>query len=113
MKAELAMPLRASFEDRTIRIASDPEIREDLHKIRKTTTAAGNVRYEGERDENGHSDRFWALALARHAKGNDAGPCRLVPLKNPDERQTKNFMRPDHSDDWKLSDSSTRRKFYQ
>ena len=77
VKAELALPLRASFEDRTIRIASDPEIREDLHKIRKTTTAAGNVRYEGERDENGHSDRFWSLALARHAKGDSAGPCRF------------------------------------
>ena len=96
VKADLAMPLRASFEDRTIRIASDPEIREDLHKIRKTTTAAGNVRYEGERDENGHSDRFWALALARHAKGDSAGPCRFESC-GPRTRDTflnDNFNNP-------------------
>lgn len=96
VKAELAMPLRASFEDRTIRIASDPEIREDLHKIRKTTTAAGNVRYEGERDENGHSDRFWALALARHAKGDSAGPCRFESCgpRTRDRFQNDSFNNP-------------------
>ena len=97
------MPLRASFEDRTIRIADDPEIRDDLHKIRKTTTAAGNIRYEGERDENGHSDRFWALALALHAKGRNDGPARFAALKNGEpEAYGKNrrlAMRPDHSSD--------------
>jgi len=110
VKAELAMPLRASFEDRTIRIASDPQIREDLHKIRKTTTAAGNIRYEGERDENGHSDRFWALALARHAKGANDGPCRMAPFEKPEQTsERKNFYRPDHSGDYKYNDD--RRNF--
>ena len=80
VKEALAMPLRAAFEDRTIRIADDPALRDDLHKIRKTMTAAGNIRYEGERDENGHSDRFWALALALHAKGGNDGPCRMEAL---------------------------------
>ena len=76
VKEALAMPLQAAFEDRRLRIAADPEIREDLHKVRKTTTAAGNIRFEGERDDAGHADRFWALALAVHAAaGDDSGPC--------------------------------------
>jgi len=67
VKAELAEPLRARFQDKLIRIPTAVEIREDLHSIRKVSTAAGNVRYLGERTDDGHADRFWALALANHA----------------------------------------------
>lgn len=69
VKEELAMPLRRGFEDRSILIPSDTRIREGLHKIRKTTTASGNLRFEAERDEAGHADEFWALALGKHAAG--------------------------------------------
>ena len=92
VKEALAMPLKASFEDRKLRIAADPEIREDLHKVRKTTTAAGNVRFEGERDDAGHADRFWALALAVHAaSGDDTGPSMIFGLE---ESGTGRDMRP-------------------
>ena len=37
--------------------------------MRKIVTAANNIRFEGERDKDGHSDRFWAGALCREAKG--------------------------------------------
>ncbi|QOV90899.1 phage terminase large subunit family protein [Humisphaera borealis] len=67
VKAELAIPLLRLFQDRQLRIPARAEIREDLHKIRKTVTAAGNVRFDADRDEAGHADRFWALALACHA----------------------------------------------
>lgn len=67
VKAELAETLRPRFEDRLERIPVAVEIREDLHSVRKTATAAGNVRYEGERTADGHADRFWAKALANHA----------------------------------------------
>jgi phage FluMu gp28-like protein len=99
VKEALAMPLRAAFEDRTIRIADDPAIRDDLHKIRKTMTAAGNIRYEGERDEQGHSDRFWALALALHAKGGNDGPCRMEAL-NAHTETGNGYDRPDNTNDW-------------
>ena len=36
---------------------------------KKETTAAGNLRFTADRGRSGHSDRFWALALARHAAG--------------------------------------------
>ena len=63
MKEELAYPVRAAFEDKTIRIPNDNAIRADLRSIRKETTASGNIRFTGERTQNGHADRFWALAL--------------------------------------------------
>jgi phage FluMu gp28-like protein len=64
-KQTLAVGIKQAFESRTVRIpANCSPIREDLHKVRKTTTALGTVRFEGERDKTGHADRFWALALA-------------------------------------------------
>jgi phage FluMu gp28-like protein len=75
VKLDLGMPLLQAFQDRTVRIPAAPEIREDLHKIRKTVTSSGNVRLEAESDDAGHADRFWALALALHAgKAVQCGP---------------------------------------
>jgi len=71
VKAELAMPLLRLFQDRLVRIPSDPTVREDLHKVRKIVTASHNVRLDAPRDSDGHADRFWALALAYH--GHDLG----------------------------------------
>lgn len=75
VKSELAMPLRRLFEDRLIRIPMDDAVREDLHSVRKVTTAAGNIRFDAAPGStDGHADRFWALALACH--GADATPPR-------------------------------------
>lgn len=73
IKEELAYPVRALFEDKAIKIPKDDRIRADLRGIRKVTTAAGNIRFEADRGANGHSDRFWALALAVHAGQNPPG----------------------------------------
>jgi phage FluMu gp28-like protein len=67
VKEELAYPVRAAFEDRTLRIPHDSKIRSDLRAIKKETTASGNIRFTADSGANGHSDRFWALALALHA----------------------------------------------
>ncbi len=67
VKEELAYPVRATMEDRRLRIPYDPNIRADLRSLTKQVTAAGNVRFTAERTPDGHADRFWALALAIHA----------------------------------------------
>ena len=67
VKEELAYPLRAAFEDRTVRIPDDQMIIASHRAIRKETTAAGNVRFVSEHTEAGHADDFWAHALALHA----------------------------------------------
>lgn len=67
VKEELAYPVRAAFEDRSIRIPNDPKLRSDLRAIRKEVTAAGNIRFTADAGPDGHSDRFWGIALALHA----------------------------------------------
>lgn len=74
VKEELAYTMRTNFEDRTVYIPPDSDIREDLHSVRKITTSAGNIRFDSERSDIGHADRFWALALALHAASNQGGP---------------------------------------
>ena len=67
VKEDLAFTFRRKFEDRLVRIPRDRAIREDLHSVRKLTTSSGNIRFDSERTEAGHSDRFWAGALGLHA----------------------------------------------
>ncbi|MDB6056826.1 MAG: hypothetical protein JWO95_670 [Verrucomicrobiales bacterium] len=78
MKEELAYPVRMAFEDRTIKIPSQPEIRTDLRAIKKETTASGNIRFTADRSASGHSDRFWALALALHATKRKSAPLEIT-----------------------------------
>ena len=78
VKEELAYPLRSAFEDRAIRVPSDEAVRADLRAVKKETTAAGNIRFSADRGRNGHSDRFWAIALAIHA-GKTAGAAAGLP----------------------------------
>jgi phage FluMu gp28-like protein len=70
VKEELAFPLRAAHEDRTLRYSRDEKLRADLRGIKKETTAAGNIRFVGESGDS-HCDRFWAKALALHAGKNN------------------------------------------
>jgi phage FluMu gp28-like protein len=90
VKEELAYPLKAAFEDVRVKIPERREVTADLRAIKKETTASGNVRFTADRGANGHSDRFWALALALHAgKGN--GGFSFVP--RPGGRRTFNQER--------------------
>ncbi|HEX9046625.1 MAG TPA: terminase family protein, partial [Verrucomicrobiae bacterium] len=66
VKEELAFPLRAAHEERTLRYSKDEKLRADLRGIKKETTASGNIRFVGEAADS-HCDRFWAKALALHA----------------------------------------------
>jgi phage FluMu gp28-like protein len=72
VKESLAFPLRAAFEDRRLRISDDDALQQDLHGIKKSTTASNNIRFEGESDDS-HCDRFWAKALRQHAADKKTG----------------------------------------
>jgi phage FluMu gp28-like protein len=78
MKEELAYPVRMAFEDRTIRIPNERLLRADLRAIRKEQTSSGNVRFSADRGQNGHADRFWALALALHATKRKHAPLEIT-----------------------------------
>lgn len=94
VKEELAYPVRAAFEDKSIRIPYQDKIRADLRAIRKTTTSAGNIRFMAESTPDGHSDRFWALALALHAASQPGTQyayhsIRRTSRNNDDQRPVK------------------------
>lgn len=74
VKEQLAYPVRAAFEDRSLRIPRSDAVYADLRRVRKEVTAAGNIRFAAESTADGHSDRFWALALAIHASAAAGAP---------------------------------------
>lgn len=86
VKEALAYPVRGAMEDRRLRIPSDPHIRADLRAVTKVVTPANNIRFTAERSENGHADRFWALALALHAAGTGPGIIEHTPIAPKDDR---------------------------
>ena len=66
-KDELATKLKSKFEDRLVTIPPDRDLIQDLHSVKKSVTTAGNIKYEADRTDKGHADRFWSLALAIYA----------------------------------------------
>ncbi|MDE2099101.1 MAG: terminase family protein [Patescibacteria group bacterium] len=81
----MAMDLLAEFEDRTIEIPIDQELRDDLAKPEKITSPGGRVSIAATRDEAGHADHFWGLALAVRACNGNSGPAQFskIKLANP------------------------------
>jgi phage FluMu gp28-like protein len=76
VKEDLALGLRRRFEEKVLRIPAEAAVREDIHSVRRLTTASGNARFDAQRTGDSHADRFWALALAVHACG---GPFAAQP----------------------------------
>ena len=72
-KESMAYATRSRMEDRTFRIPDDRAVFADFRGIRKTVTAAGNIRFDGEKTKDGHCDRFWAAALCVEAAGTGGG----------------------------------------
>ena len=89
VKEDLAVTLRRRFEDRQARIPADRDIREDIHSVKKFTTSAGNIRFDAERTELGHADRFWAAALGVHAGGS---LCSGVTMEFETAGEARAFM---------------------
>lgn len=80
VKEDLAYNLRRQVEDVMVRTPPEAKIREDLHSVRKITTASGNIRFDVDGSDrlDGHADRFWALALALHAVQTNSGPITIA-----------------------------------
>ena len=81
IKEELAYTTRTNFENKTIFIPKEHNIREDLHSVRRITTTANNIRFDADHSENGHADRFWALSLALHAAESGRGDINISTRK--------------------------------
>lgn len=67
-KLALATNGKQCFQDKRIRIPrGDQVLRDDLHKIKKVTSATGTPRFLADSDAAGHADRTWACFLALNA----------------------------------------------
>lgn len=66
-KEVLAIGVRTGLEKQEFLLQNDPKFHKQIHSIKKTTTLVGRFRYDSQRDDDGHSDSFWAWALADHA----------------------------------------------
>lgn len=72
-KQLMATQARERFEDRRVRIpAARPELRADLHSLKRIQLPSGNIRFDADRDGGSHADRTWSLFLALHAGANPA-----------------------------------------
>lgn len=80
VKAHLAALSRRHIEERTSTLPDDPIVLAAFNSIRREVTAAGNVRFDAERNEHGHADEFWAYALAMHAAESKGPRCRVVKV---------------------------------
>ena len=88
-KGEMYAALRRAFEDRTVRIPPDRDLREDLHAVEKRVSQGGTVSYSATRNADGHSDRAAALALcirAAQSQGLFFIPRIFGRRSRPDER---------------------------
>jgi len=73
LKERLAPMVKMAFEERTVRIPDNREVRADLNSVKRFVTLAGNVRFDAEHTDRGHADRFWALAMVVNAASEPRG----------------------------------------
>lgn len=83
-KLTLATVGKQKFEDRKIRIPlGDADLRTDLHKLRKSVSPTGTVRFDADADASGHADRTWACFLACYAATHSFGPIAYQVASRP------------------------------
>jgi phage FluMu gp28-like protein len=73
LKERLAPMVKMAFEERTVRIPDNREVRADINSVKRFVTLAGNVRFDAEHTDRGHADRFWALAMVVNAASEPTG----------------------------------------
>ncbi len=73
LKERLAPMVKMAFEERTVRIPDNREVRADINSVKRFVTLAGNVRFDAEHTDRGHADRFWALAMVVNAASERTG----------------------------------------
>ena len=73
LKERLAPMVKQAFEERTVRIPDNREVRADINSVKRFVTMAGNVRFDAEHTDRGHADRFWALAMVVNAASEPSG----------------------------------------
>jgi phage FluMu gp28-like protein len=91
----MAVNLLACFEEGSIKDLPDDEwLVEDLRKPEKITSPGGRVSIAATRNEAGHADGFWSLALAVRAgeKGGEPAVLEVLRVRNGSFGRGKGLM---------------------
>ncbi len=81
VKETLASEVKREFDRANMVLPADRETQRQIHSIRRLLTAAGNLSFDSPRDEKGHSDRFWSLALAVHVATEQRGTPLILDVE--------------------------------
>lgn len=65
-KEEVATDTRIRFESQTIAIPYIKGLIQQIHSIKRKITEHGNFRFDADKSEKHHADKYWAIALASH-----------------------------------------------
>ena len=71
-KARLALNMLKLCEEKRLLLPNDPDVLAQLHSIQKVISGT-SIKYDAERDESGHGDLFWAIALAADGRAKLGG----------------------------------------
>lgn len=66
-KEIMAIDVKRGLEQREFLLSNDKEFHRQIHSIKRTSNGGKYFRYDAERNDKGHSDSFWAWALANSA----------------------------------------------
>jgi phage FluMu gp28-like protein len=64
VKEHLAVTLKRVMESGVLLLPEDMELRRQIHSIKRVVLPGGRFRFDSEKNEKYHADKFWALALA-------------------------------------------------
>jgi phage FluMu gp28-like protein len=78
VKEALAVRGKTCLEERKIGLPEDRRIRRAFQSVKRFVTAAGNIRFDANRTDQGHADEFWAAMLALEAA---SGAPNYVPAE--------------------------------
>lgn len=89
----MATELLQVYENHRIQHPADEQLRDDLRKPEKITSPGGRVSIAATRDEAGHADHFWSLALAIDAAAGSNGPFAYKAVDLPGRNFAGNLRR--------------------
>lgn len=97
-KREIYLDMQAAFQAGTILIPQDGEndsggsIAEDIHAVQRVYTSGGNLLFYAPTNDDGHSDRASALALAIRAAGRAEARSFVISSPNDGFDSVKRFL---------------------
>lgn len=88
VKAIMSEAVWLAFDRKTFFLPADRELQQQIHSIKKTVTPGSRTaRFDAQRNEDGHADKYWAFALAYYAVSH--GYEKKESLKDQWERRKK------------------------